>query len=88
MLSIHNMTMKSLLKEQKEQQQLQGMDQKKNDQELNYFQSLLKDMALEKIQLFMEASPEYQAVLKKIQDREMDPLSAAEHLVSRMLAFK
>lgn len=65
-----------------------GMDPKKNDLELNYFQSLLKDMALEKIQIFMEASPEYQAILKKIQDREMDPLSAAEHLVGRMLDFK
>jgi LAO/AO transport system kinase len=63
-------------------------DQTKKNQETLYFKSLLKDLTLEKIRSFMEASPEYTAVLKKIQTHEMDPISAAEHVVNTMIILK
>jgi putative protein kinase ArgK-like GTPase of G3E family len=63
-------------------------DQTKKNQETLYFKSLLKDLTLEKIRSFMETSPEYASVLKKIQTHEMDPISAAEHVVNTMIILK
>ncbi|WP_300463944.1 methylmalonyl Co-A mutase-associated GTPase MeaB [Desulfobacula sp.] len=63
-------------------------DQTKRTQETLYFKSLLNDLTLEKIRSFMEASPKYDAVLKKIQTHEMDPISAAEHVVNTMIILK
>lgn len=63
-------------------------DQTKRNQETLYFKSLLKDLTLAKIHSFMETSPAYKSVLKRIQTHEMDPISAAEHVVNTMIILK
>lgn len=64
------------------------IDRKREELEHLYFHSLLKDLALEKLLLFMKDSEDCKKTEKKIQSREMDPLSAAELLVNQMIAFK
>lgn len=64
------------------------MDPRRKDQEILYFSSLLKDLTLEKILLFMETSQAYNKAVQKIQSGSIDPLSAAEHLVNEICVFK
>lgn len=64
------------------------IEQKKNKMEQSYFKSLLTDLMLEKIMHFMDTSQEYKEALKKIQSREIDPLSAAECLADSLTAFE
>ncbi|WP_299981957.1 methylmalonyl Co-A mutase-associated GTPase MeaB [Desulfobacula sp.] len=64
------------------------MDQKRKEQELLYFKTILKDLTLEKLLLFMETSEEYREVLKKIQSCAIDPLSAAELVFNKVCAFE
>jgi len=64
------------------------LDQKRKEIEKSYFTSLLKDLILKKVLLFMETSEEYVEVLNKIQSHEMDPLSAAELVVNKICDFK
>jgi LAO/AO transport system kinase len=64
------------------------LDQKRKEIEKSYFTSLLKDLILKKVLLFMETSEEYMEVLTKIQSHEMDPLSAAELVVNNICVFK
>ena len=59
------------------------IDIKREEMERSYFISLLKDLTIKKVLSCMETSEEYIEILKKIKAREMDPLSAAEHLVDR-----
>ena len=56
--------------------------QKRNAMEKSYFDSLLQDLTLEKLLLFIKDSEEYMGVLQKIQAGEMDPFSAAELVVN------
>ncbi len=60
------------------------IDQKKNAMEKSYFDSLLQDLTLEKLLLFMKNSEEYRGILQKIQAGVMNPLSAAELVVSNL----
>jgi LAO/AO transport system kinase len=60
------------------------MEQKRKDQEIIYFTSLLKDLTLKKLMWFMETSPEYNEVFKKLIAHEIDPLTAAEQLDQKM----
>jgi len=62
------------------------IDRKRNELEHRYFQSLLKDLTLEKIVLFIQNSTEYQHTLKKIESRKLDPLTAAQRMVDKVIA--
>jgi len=64
------------------------IDRKRKELEHLYFHSLLKDLTLEKLLLFMKDSEDCKATEEKIQSREMDPLSAAELMVNKITAFK
>jgi len=64
------------------------IDLKRNELEHLYFHSLLKDLTLEKLLLFMKGSEDCIKIEEKIQSREMDPLSAAELMVNKMTVFK
>jgi len=61
------------------------IEQKKNAMEKSYFDSLLQDLALEKLLLLMKNSEEYKGILQKIQAGVMDPLSAAELVVNNLM---
>ena len=63
------------------------LDQKKTRLEHVYFQSLLKDLTLEKIVAFMESSKEFTRALTQIESREMDPITAAQNLVNKVMVF-
>jgi len=60
------------------------LEAKKREQETNYFTSLLKDLTLKKLLLFMENSLEYQEVLLKLKSHEINPLDAAEQMVKKI----
>lgn len=60
------------------------LDIKKRAQETIYFTSLLKDLTLKKLLLFMETSLEYQEVLQKLRSHEINPLNAAEQMVKKI----
>jgi LAO/AO transport system kinase len=64
------------------------LDQKIKAMEISYFRSLLKDLTLEKLLLFMKDSEDYKKVEKKIQLGLMDPLSAAESIVNKLMILK
>jgi GTPase len=64
------------------------IDQKRNAMEKSYFHSLLKDLILEKLLLFMKSSEDCKKVEKKIRSGSMDPFSAAELLANQLIAFK
>lgn len=64
------------------------IDRKRKELEHLYFHSLLKDLTLEKLLLFMKGSEDYIKIEEKIQSREMDPLSAAELMVNKITAFQ
>ncbi len=61
---------------------------KKRQLEEAYFQSLLRDLTLEKLMAFMEKSSEYRTVLEQIQAGHMDPLGAAEQMVHQLIGFE
>ena len=61
---------------------------KKRQLEEAYFQSLLRDLTLEKLMAFMEKSQAYTTVLEQIQAGRMDPLGAAEQMVHKLIGFK
>ena len=62
------------------------LDLKKKELERIYFNSLLKDLALEKILLFMKSSKDFKDVLNKIESGSMDPITAAENVVNILKA--
>ncbi len=64
------------------------IDQKRNAMEKSYFHSLLKDLTLEKLLLFMKGSEDCKNAEEKIQSGSMNPLSAAELLVDKLIVFK
>jgi len=64
------------------------IDRKRNELEHLYFHSLLKDLTLEKLLLFMKDSEDCKKAEKKIRSRELDPLSAAELMVNKMTVFQ
>lgn len=64
------------------------IDKKRNAMEISYFNALLKDLTLEKLILFMKGSEDFKKIEKKIQSGLMDPLSAAELLVNKLIVFK
>ncbi len=57
------------------------LEQKRKNQEGKYFQSLVADLALEKIMSALETSKAYQEALQKMELNGTDPLSAAESVV-------
>ncbi len=59
---------------------------KKTELEHVYFQSLLKDLTLEKIVSFIKHSTDYKQTLKKIESRKLDPLTAAQLMVNKFIA--
>jgi LAO/AO transport system kinase len=61
---------------------------KKDAIEKSYFNSLLQDLALEKLLLFMKSSEAYMEVLQKIQSGSIDPLSAAESVVDNLMVTR
>jgi len=46
---------------------------------------LVRDLTLEKIMGFMETAPEYRQILNQLESRKMDPFTAAEQVVQKML---
>ncbi|MBU8910930.1 MAG: methylmalonyl Co-A mutase-associated GTPase MeaB [Desulfobacterales bacterium] len=64
------------------------IDRKKKKLDRLYFQSLLKDLTLEKILVFMNNSTDFKEMLKKIESGSMDPLSAAELMVNNLITFE
>jgi LAO/AO transport system kinase len=58
---------------------------KQKEMENSYFNELLKDLTIHKILGFIKTSDKYGAVLKKIQSREIDPLSAAQILTDTII---
>ena len=64
------------------------IDRKRKELEHLYFHSLLKDLTHEKLLLFIKGSEDFKKTEKKIQSREIDPISAAELIVNKMTVFK
>ncbi len=62
-----------------------AFDTKKREMENSYFNALLKDLTIHKIVKFIKTSDKYGAILKKIQSREIDPLSAAQILTDTII---
>jgi LAO/AO transport system kinase len=62
-------------------QQEGRLEQKQIKMESRYFQSLVRDLALEKTMAALEASKVYHDALKKIGLRETDPVTAAESVM-------
>ncbi len=62
------------------------LEAKKREHKINYFTSLLKDLTLEKLLLFMENSSEYREVLNKVLSQEIDPIHAAEQVVKEIIS--
>ena len=60
------------------------LDLKKKELERIYFNSLLKDLALEKILLFMKESNNFKEALNEIESGSMDPITAAENVVNAL----
>ncbi len=65
-------------------QQEGRLEQRQIEMESRYFQSLLGDLALEKIMAVLEASKGFQDALKNIRLREMDPVTAAESVMDNI----
>jgi LAO/AO transport system kinase len=63
------------------------IEQKQKGMEIVYFRSLLKDLILKKILIFIETSNAFSDSLNKIQAHETDPLSAAEFLTDQIITF-
>jgi len=49
-----------------------------------YFQSLLTDLTLEKILLFMNDSKVFREALNNIESRKIDPITAAQRVVNKI----
>ncbi|MCK5163258.1 MAG: methylmalonyl Co-A mutase-associated GTPase MeaB [Desulfobacula sp.] len=64
------------------------IDLKKKEMEKSYFNSLLKDLTLEKLLLFMKESEDCKKAEKKISAGVIDPLSAAELVVNKICVFE
>lgn len=62
----------------------QVFEEKRKEQETLYFTSLVRDLALDKLMLFMQTSSTYREVLNKIRSGEMDPITAAEQVVEKI----
>ena len=60
------------------------IDQKRNAMEKSYFDSLLQDLIMEKLLLFMKNSEDYKGILQKIQAGVMNPLDAAELMAGNL----
>lgn len=65
-------------------QQEGRLEQRQIEMESRYFQSLLGDLALEKIMAVLETSKGFQDALKNIRLREMDPVTAAESVMDNI----
>jgi LAO/AO transport system kinase len=61
------------------------IEKKRKEQETLYFTSLVRALTLEKIMGFMETAPEYRQILNQLESREMDPFTAAQQVVQKML---
>jgi len=60
------------------------LDLKKKELEQRYFKSILKDLALEKILLLLQDSMAFAKTLNKIKSGLIDPITAAENMVSNL----
>ena len=60
------------------------MDQKRKKLEHLYFQSLLTELTLEKILLFMNDSKVFREALNNIESRRIDPITAAQLVVNKI----
>jgi len=60
---------------------------KKNKMEFLYFNSLIKDLTLEKILLVIKDSRDFKEALDKIESGLIDPITCAERLVNKMVVL-
>lgn len=60
------------------------LEAKKIALEQRYFQALLKDLILEKLLLQIKTSEKFQGLVRQIGYRKLDPLTAAEEMISEM----
>ncbi|MDA8135413.1 MAG: methylmalonyl Co-A mutase-associated GTPase MeaB [Desulfobacteraceae bacterium] len=60
------------------------LEKKQIKMESRYFQSLVRDLALEKIMAALETSEGFQDAFKKIRLREIDPVTAAESVMDNI----
>jgi LAO/AO transport system kinase len=61
---------------------------KKKEQQFIYFQSLLKDLTLEKILLFIKDSKDFKEALDDISSLKKDPITAANDMVDKICTLK
>ena len=61
------------------------MDEKKKEQERLYFTCLLRNLFISKLLLSVENTRDYKEVLNKLGSREIDPITAAEQVVEKVL---
>ena len=64
------------------------LDLKKKELERIYFNSLLKDLAMGKIELFMQESMDFKDALNQIEAGLVDPITAAEHVVNHLMVTR
>lgn len=60
------------------------LEQRQIEMESRYFQSLVRDLALDKIMAGLKTSKGFQDALKNIRLREMDPVTAAESVIDNI----
>jgi len=63
------------------------LEQKRKYLKCSYFQSLVKDLALEKILVQIQDSKDYEDSLKRLEAHETDPVTAAESVVNKLMAL-
>ncbi len=56
-------------------------------QKQHYFKTLLKDLTLEKLNVFMNKSKDVETALKDIELNNTDPISAAQHVLNKVMLF-
>ncbi|MCP4719168.1 MAG: methylmalonyl Co-A mutase-associated GTPase MeaB [Desulfobacteraceae bacterium] len=61
------------------------MEEKRKEQERLYFTCLLKNLFISKLLLNVENTRDYKEVLNKLGSREINPITAAEQVVEKML---
>ncbi len=64
-----------------------SFDAKQRELERFYFHTLLKDFAFEKINLFINKSPDIKHALTDIELQKEDPISAAQNVINKLCRF-
>ena len=63
----------------------QSLAEKKKEQESIYFTSLLRDLTIKKLLMLIQTSSEYSKILNRLAVHEIDPITAAEQVVKKVI---